>query len=135
MKMEKKKLFFHFLDMTILDAYLLHKSCGGKTQLKEILHWNNHNAISSSELTLKLKYELTNLVDVRSPGSNKTQISNARRVPANWAVLDPSLTGNCDTRFQITLWYAVKLTHFLWGALHLNTEGNFRRRKLNTEVI
>jgi hypothetical protein len=25
-----KKLFFHFLDMTILNAYLLHKSCGGK---------------------------------------------------------------------------------------------------------
>jgi hypothetical protein len=25
-----KKLFFHFLDMTILNACLLHKSCGGK---------------------------------------------------------------------------------------------------------
>jgi hypothetical protein len=25
-----KKLFFHLLDMTILNAYLLHKSCDGK---------------------------------------------------------------------------------------------------------
>jgi hypothetical protein len=25
-----KKLFFHLLDMAILNAYLLHKSCGGK---------------------------------------------------------------------------------------------------------
>jgi hypothetical protein len=29
-----KKLFFHFLDMTILKAYLLHKSCGGKITQK-----------------------------------------------------------------------------------------------------
>jgi hypothetical protein len=26
----KEKLFFHLTDMTILDAFLIHKSCGGK---------------------------------------------------------------------------------------------------------
>jgi hypothetical protein len=31
-----KKLFFHFLDMIILNAYLLHKSRGGKTTHKKI---------------------------------------------------------------------------------------------------
>jgi hypothetical protein len=30
-----KKLFFHLLDMTILNAYLLHKSCGGKMTHKK----------------------------------------------------------------------------------------------------
>jgi hypothetical protein len=30
-----KKLFFHFLDMTILNSYLLHKSCGGKMTHKK----------------------------------------------------------------------------------------------------
>jgi hypothetical protein len=30
-----KKLFFHFLDMTILNAYLLYKSCGGKMTHKK----------------------------------------------------------------------------------------------------
>jgi hypothetical protein len=27
---KKKKLFFHLTDMTILNAFLIHKSCGGK---------------------------------------------------------------------------------------------------------
>jgi hypothetical protein len=30
-----KKLFFHFLDMTILNAYLMHKSYGGKMTHKK----------------------------------------------------------------------------------------------------
>jgi hypothetical protein len=30
-----KKLFFHLLDMTVLNAYLLHKSCGGKITHKK----------------------------------------------------------------------------------------------------
>ncbi|PNF24209.1 hypothetical protein B7P43_G15857 [Cryptotermes secundus] len=30
-----KKLFFHLLDMSILNAYLLHKSCGGKMTHKK----------------------------------------------------------------------------------------------------
>ncbi|PNF31084.1 hypothetical protein B7P43_G16282 [Cryptotermes secundus] len=29
-----KKLLFHLLDMTITNAYLLHKSCGGKMNTK-----------------------------------------------------------------------------------------------------
>jgi hypothetical protein len=32
-----KDLFSHLLDMTILKAYLLHKSCGGKMTYKKIL--------------------------------------------------------------------------------------------------
>jgi hypothetical protein len=36
----KKKLFFHLLDMTILDAYLLHKSRGGK-----MTHKNFHEIL------------------------------------------------------------------------------------------
>jgi hypothetical protein len=35
-----KKLFFHFLDMTILNAYLLHKSCGWK-----MTHKNFHEIL------------------------------------------------------------------------------------------
>jgi hypothetical protein len=38
-----KKLFFHLPDMTILNAYLLHKSCDGKMthkQFREILVWD-----------------------------------------------------------------------------------------------
>jgi hypothetical protein len=31
-----KKLFFHLLDMTILNAYLLHKSCDGKMTHRKI---------------------------------------------------------------------------------------------------
>jgi hypothetical protein len=34
-----KKLFFHLLDTAILNAYLLHKSCGGKMTHKKI-PWN-----------------------------------------------------------------------------------------------
>ncbi|PNF19246.1 hypothetical protein B7P43_G08206 [Cryptotermes secundus] len=30
-----KKLLFHLLDMTVLNAYLLHKSCGGKMTHKK----------------------------------------------------------------------------------------------------
>jgi hypothetical protein len=29
-----KKLFFHFLDLSILNAFLLHKSCGGRLNHK-----------------------------------------------------------------------------------------------------
>jgi len=29
-----KKLFFHLTDMTILNAFLLHKTCGGKMKTK-----------------------------------------------------------------------------------------------------
>jgi hypothetical protein len=38
-----KKLFFHLLGMAILNAYLLHKSCGGKMahkKFREILVWD-----------------------------------------------------------------------------------------------
>jgi len=30
-----KKLFFHLTDMTILNAFLIHKSCGGKMMHKK----------------------------------------------------------------------------------------------------
>jgi len=32
-----KKLFFHLTDMTILNAFLIHKSCGGKLTHKNFL--------------------------------------------------------------------------------------------------
>jgi hypothetical protein len=33
-KLMKKKLFFHLLDLTVLNSYVLYKSWGGMTHLK-----------------------------------------------------------------------------------------------------
>jgi hypothetical protein len=52
-----KKLFFHLTDMTILNAFLIHKSCGGKLTHKNfrkiltrelIYHLQEENVIASS---------------------------------------------------------------------------------------
>jgi hypothetical protein len=55
-----KKLFFLFLDMAILNAYLLHKSCGEKITHKKFpeilvrdLIVQTHKAISRSVAFLK----------------------------------------------------------------------------------
>ena len=47
-----KKLFFHLTDMTILNAFLIHKSCGGK-----IMH-KNFREILVCELIIHLQEEM-----------------------------------------------------------------------------
>jgi len=43
-----KKLFFHLTDMTILSAFLLHKTCGGKVTHKRFREVLVHNLITES---------------------------------------------------------------------------------------
>ena len=43
-----KKLFFHLTDMTILNAFLLHKTCGGKMTHKRFRDVFIHNLITES---------------------------------------------------------------------------------------
>jgi len=45
-----KNLFFHLTDMTILNSFLIHKSCGGK-----MTHKNFHEVLIANRLSIHMK--------------------------------------------------------------------------------
>jgi len=87
-----KKLFFHLTDMTILNAFLIHKSCGGKMTHKNfreilvrelIIHSQEGNVTASSRGRPSLTASQLSQLEVKAFQRQTTAVSRVFTAEAN----------------------------------------------------